>query len=307
MLAFGGNAFTKKRTVFSMATLLVTLVTLAKRVVSLDTLCEQSILNQEFVRLKYFAYLCKKNNMKKNVFVLPTDKPSRLAFDIDDEFYILSEEASSCFIVDKSCSALFQQDEVEVENRNIYITSEEEIKEGDWVLFAFNDITEIVKVAAINNNAFESKKGFGYSKPYCKKIITTDPTLIADGVQAIDDDFLEWFVKNPSCEFVEVKHFGTCCGNQSITQCFNCKKYNPVYKITIPQEEPKQETLEEAAERSAKLNRQDEAKWQKERLYSEEDMQEFARFSIECYRQGLPCVIAKDWFEQVKNKDTANG
>ncbi|NBQ48178.1 MAG: hypothetical protein EBU33_06970, partial [Sphingobacteriia bacterium] len=291
---------TKNCALFSMAALLVTLVTLAKRVVSKDTLCKQSILNQEFVRLKYFAYLCKKNNMKKNVFVLPTDKPSRLAFDIDDEFYILSEEPSSCFIVDKSCSALFQQDEVEVENRNIYITSDEEIKDNEWFLYEFGDSPEVVKC--------EIKLGNPNARKNCKKIIlTTDPTLIADGVQEIDDEFLKVFVKNPSCEFFEVKHFGTCCGNQSITQCINCKKYNPVYKITIPQEEPKQETLEEAAERSAKLNRQDEAKWQKERLYSEEDMQEFARFSIECYRQGLPCVIAKDWFEQVKNKDTANG
>jgi hypothetical protein len=39
----------------------------------------------------------------------------------------------------------------------------------------------------------------------CQKIIlTTDQELIKDGVQAIDDEFLEWFVKNPSCESVEV-------------------------------------------------------------------------------------------------------
>ena len=44
------------------------------------------------------------------------------------------------------------------------------------------------------------------------------------------------------------------------------------------------------------------AKWQQERMYSEEDMQEYAKFCIRCYNKGLPCIIAKDWFEQFKNK-----
>ena len=38
-----------------------------------------------------------------------------------------------------------------------------------------------------------------------KIILTTDQNLIADGVQAIDDDFLEWFSsKNGNVNFVEV-------------------------------------------------------------------------------------------------------
>jgi flavorubredoxin len=43
-----------------------------------------------------------------------------------------------------------------------------------------------------------------WSKKYCKIILTTDGDLIKDGVQSIDDEFLEWFVENPSCEEVEV-------------------------------------------------------------------------------------------------------
>jgi hypothetical protein len=38
-----------------------------------------------------------------------------------------------------------------------------------------------------------------------KIILTTDQDLIKDGVQAIDDEFLEWFVNNTSCEEVEIK------------------------------------------------------------------------------------------------------
>jgi hypothetical protein len=49
-------------------------------------------------------------------------------------------------------------------------------------------------------------KGSPYYIEFCRKIIlTTDQDLIKDGVQPIDDEFLQWFVKNPSCESVEVK------------------------------------------------------------------------------------------------------
>jgi hypothetical protein len=79
-------------------------------------------------------------------------------------------------------------------------------------------------------------------------------------------------VKNPSCEFVVVKqkqHF----------EADKSKRINPLngvyysYKIIIPQEEPKQETLEEAAKRfyTTEDTRRDcnfieGAKWQAERM-----------------------------------------
>ena len=67
-----------------------------------------------------------------------------------------------------------------------------------------------------------------------KIILTTNKLLIKDGVQAIDNEFLEWFVKNPSCEEVEVKmnqgRYFDYGGNVHITNA---------YKIIIPKEEPK--------------------------------------------------------------------
>jgi hypothetical protein len=44
------------------------------------------------------------------------------------------------------------------------------------------------------------------------------------------------------------------------------------------------------------------AKWQTERMYSEEDMQEYAEFCVQCFIKNLPCIIAKDWFTQYKKK-----
>ena len=98
---------------------------------------------------------------------------------------------------------------------------------------------------------------------YKKIILTTDQDLIKDGVQAIDDEFLEWFVQNPSCESVEVEeedYSQKCreCG-ETVKRGYSCKKgcfmksgnfiptdENIKYKIIIPKEEPKQGTMSEA-------------------------------------------------------------
>jgi hypothetical protein len=76
------------------------------------------------------------------------------------------------------------------------------------------------------------------------------------------------------------------------------------------------ETLEEFAERLARAFDNDNykalmelvidgAKWEQEQeknKYSEYDMQQYAIFCIRCYEQGLPCIIAQDWFKIYKNK-----
>ena len=71
-----------------------------------------------------------------------------------------------------------------------------------------------------------------------KVILTTNNLLIKDGVQAIDDEFLEWFVNNPSCEEVEVVF-----NNRGISGSEKILKSFGEYKIIIPKNEPKQETL----------------------------------------------------------------
>ena len=112
----------------------------------------------------------------KNIHILPTDKPSRLYK--TGNFLLLDSKAMPNNIL-------------ETKNQHIYITNDEEIKEGDWFI---TDNKRIEKCA------FDWK-----AREWHKKIIlTTDKDLIKDGVQAIDDEFLEWFVKNPSCEFINV-------------------------------------------------------------------------------------------------------
>jgi hypothetical protein len=102
----------------------------------------------------------------------------------------------------------------------LYITSDEEIKEGDWYyLPRTNSVHKCIEATELN---LERRLGVA------KIILTTDLELIADGVQAIDNEFLEWFVKNPSCENVEVKPLLSNNGRALFG-----------YKIIIPKEEPK--------------------------------------------------------------------
>ena len=133
----------------------------------------------------------------KNIHVLPTDKPSKLFYNVGGALLFTKWDNYN--------------------GVNIYITSDEEIKEGDWVLFISTN--EVIKVPL-----------GGFKGKVCKKIIlTTDRDLIKDGVQAIDDTFLEWFVKNPSCE--EVKTLKVWWSDNTYS-----------YDIIVPKEEPKQST-----------------------------------------------------------------
>jgi hypothetical protein len=202
---------------------------------------------------------------------------------------------------------------------NIYITSDEEIKKGEE--FWYSNGGEWYK--AIYRDYY--KNLFPYGK---KIILTTDQDLIKDGVQAIDDTFLEWFVKNPSCERVELGFMSNITSNGST-------RY---YKIIIPQEEPKQnfdrskyiagidpiveKTLEEAAKIYAKIPLHREvdseeryfnsnvreyngfkagANWQAERMYNKEEVK---LLLDQILKEHSDIVLADipEWFEQNRKK-----
>jgi len=178
----------------------------------------------------------------KNLFLLPTDKPSRL-FKVSGELKLTRN-------FDFYNGSEYQ---------NIYITNDEVIKEGDWIYdISSLDYNPLIHKATNIDATHLSTKDSLHARGlictarnlkgrYKKIILTTDPELIKDGVQAIGDEFLEWFVKNPSCEFVEVNinSFGECHMEGDNCSCYDtadqslCKLYYPNYKIIIPQEELK--------------------------------------------------------------------
>ena len=133
----------------------------------------------------------------KNVFVLPTDKPSRV-------YLIKSNNRLGLTSTNPEYMENFGSG---TQNQHIYITSDEEIKD----CFVINTHT----------NEVYFLEGYYGMQPRTKKIIlTTDGDLIKEGVQSIDDEFLQWYIKNPSCEEVDY-----------------CN-WNEYYKIT-PKEETK--------------------------------------------------------------------
>ena len=136
----------------------------------------------------------------KNIHVLPTDKQSSL-FITEGRLFNYHKPQ--------------QGDGVKIINQNIYITNSEEIKQGDYGLVV-NEILSYNKMIEL----------WGLTQGW-KIILTTDQDLIKDGVQAIDDEFLEFFVNNPSCEEVNVREWLDAGHSYG-------------YKIIIPKEEPKQ-------------------------------------------------------------------
>ena len=163
---------------------------------------------------------------KRNLWVIPTDKPSRLHL------------GNSGLVL---CDLNYSSNTIN--SQHIYITSDEEIKEGDW--FYLDDAIIVTKYINVKPD-----------KEAQKIILTTNQDLIKDGVQAIDDTFLEWFVKNPSCEEVEVEKQHQYHSSKEFyidADYVNCSKqqYESIkeeiptcplrilYKIIIPKEEQK--------------------------------------------------------------------
>jgi len=264
----------------------------------------------------------------KNIHIIPTEKPSRLYKD-DNQVLNLHTHSVLKGVFTNGIGS----------NQHIYITSDEEIKEGDWFYNIISLKPEPFK-ACENGDGYVNCSKYSHYRIDCKKIIlTTDQDLIADNVQAIDDEFLEWFVNNPSCESVETIYglfnpMGRQVDPNNLGQ--NHSQCIWKHKIIIPQEEPKQElergitithvgkqeTLEEAAkdfientmkysfnslETKTFANRllksvEFGAKWQAERMYSEEEVLDLL------HRRSFDLTHKKDtkttneWFEQFKNK-----
>ena len=205
--------------------------------------------------------------------------------------------------------------------KELFITSDEEIKEGDWFMSDFNSfpLHNIKELSEREGTLGWKQKDL---KNNLKIILTTDQDLIKDGVQEIDNEFLEWFVKNPSCEKVEVAKTNKLIDNYADK---DEDKWEVKYHIYFPKEEPKQETLEEAAKAFAKTqvvrgknlpewddkveeiitrNFIEGAKWQQEISYSEEEVVSFIHKFLKEHQPQLPYLLGgiNMWFGQFKKK-----
>ena len=232
----------------------------------------------------------------KNIHLIPTDKPSRLYY--NDTYY---KDVNSTIAMDWYISSAGYKP------YNIYITNLEEIKEGvdQWYL------------DKVLNEPYNSG-GAQYSSKQNVIILTTDQDLIKDGVQAIDDEFLEWFVKNPSCEEVIIEHIPNNSWGFDLEEPMSLG-----YKIIIPQEEP--EILDEAKQRAAnymslkgaldtqyvdfsnpnadKISSASTTSFKQERMYSEGEVEQIFNIGqmIKNYGDYKPLTF-KEALEQFKKK-----
>jgi hypothetical protein len=146
----------------------------------------------------------------KNIRILTTKLASRLIIDtIENKLYF---------------QPILHEKTINVLPQHIYITSDEKFVRDEYI----TDGLEVTKATPKLVDA----QGLIDRRDWKKIILTTDQDLIKDGVQAIPDEFLEWFVKNPSCEEVKVE--------KEFIQTPDYLKDGFYYKI-ITKEEPKQE------------------------------------------------------------------
>ena len=227
----------------------------------------------------------------KNVHVLSPDIPSKLLKNIFLGLAMIKD-----FTLDLFQSTKFV---------NVHITNSAEIEDQEVHL-------------CTKYNQLHSHKHRNNTDT-CKKIIlTTDQDLINDGVQAIDDEFLDWFVKNSSCEVVKIDSIPVNeFGSEIIVTGYGFDKF--IYKIIIPKEEPKQDTtLEERepywdlvdakAEQNNRIDLDayangvlDGVKWQGEKSYSEEEVYDILVEHTAFLFQGGKSTLS-EWFKQFKKK-----
>ena len=143
-----------------------------------------------------------------------------------NSIHILPTENSSTLSIDNGVLTLHRP-QWRKGTQYMYITSDEEIKEGDWY---YLPRTNLVYKCKEDSTELNLERRLGVAKI----ILTTDQDLIKDGVQAITDEFLKWLVMNPTCEEVEVV--------RDSKQSTDSNGFLYIewldYKIILPKEEP---------------------------------------------------------------------
>jgi len=125
------------------------------------------------------------DNVKKaKVIMLPTNNKTNLWISTQTNIFRYS---SACI------------DDMRLANSyHLYIISDDEIKEGDWVICNGSKNT-IQKIIEINeHNELELSKGYCLPKILCKKIIATTDILFAP-----TDDMINPYLPQPSQQFIE--------------------------------------------------------------------------------------------------------
>jgi hypothetical protein len=175
----------------------------------------------------------------ENIHLLATSKPSRLYYFGSSPELRLTKYPNLFRVFERS-------------TQHLYITSDERFKVNEYI----TDNIEVIKATPKLTDA----QGLVGRRNWRKIILTTDTDLIKDGIEVIPDEFIKWFIQNPSCKYVQTIEKSRCCGrcngvddlcytdmccvNHRVYGCETCYGKKVEYSITIPKEEPNMNKLQ---------------------------------------------------------------
>lgn len=110
--------------------------------------------------------------------------------------------------------------------QHLYILSNEEIKEGDWICYDSKDIYQFEK----SNNSKSHDVVNTLKEKYKKVMATTDPKLHKEGIPDIPIEFQQEWVKNPQ-EEIEVEYKSTLHIGEEVDDSY--PKYFPLEVIKL--------------------------------------------------------------------------
>jgi hypothetical protein len=165
----------------------------------------------------------------KNLYLLPSPNPSRLYYFGSSPELRLTKYPNLFRVFERS-------------TQHIYIVANGKFSRDQYV----TDGIEVIKASPKLVDA----QGLIDRREWKKIILTTDGVLINEGVQAIPEEFLEWFIKNPKCGAVVIIEKSRCCGrcngvddlcytdmccdDHHVYGCETCYGKRVEYSITIP-------------------------------------------------------------------------
>ena len=225
----------------------------------------------------------------KNLYLLPSPNPSRLYYFGSSPELRLTKYPNLFRVFERS-------------TQHIYITGDGIFKEGDWTIWK----DQLFKVDSNNAYSYTNNVTLAYAIKHLKKVILTTESL--DVVQAIPDEFLNWFVKNQNCKAVVVIEKSRCCGRcngvddlcftdmccdeHHVYGCETCYGKRVEYSITIPKDEIMERFIQNAKQEEPKESNQTTAirflEWYRRKRVI---------FQFHCYH--IPNVNDNNWQETV--------
>jgi hypothetical protein len=196
---------------------------------------------------------------KRNVHLIKTDEPTG----------IFESNTGLQFSI---------RDKVRVEplkGFHIYITDDSKIQEGDYGIGFAHGIRGVGRgYYVFKQDGTSSGKLNALCEGSKKVIMTTDPNLAPD-VQKIDDDFLEWFVAHPSCEYIQTTELSLFNGDTGESGHYK-------YEIIIPQAEAKLDLEKEMFDLEQELGIPSNLRWHNSKP-KQEDIFEEAKSALREY------------------------